>query len=417
MKCVIAPVLLLAALAAGADVGVDTILVPGATVDSGRHGTPRIALGNYSDVEATVVGVHFEVLDPTRVVYHDSLYIPAIPPHSKDTVEFSMFGWLPYQRDTLTAVCWTTCTEDTNPANDTFVKKVFVRVKDIGLTDLWPAGDTFDSGQAIVPHVHAWNYGNITMSFVVWSDSATLPAGGDRVMYGDSLTCVPGVWTIEAYALVPGDLYPANNRIVDTFYVRGTIEHRMGVRVFGPDTVDTLTPAVFGVVVTNLTRNTESFWMCLLAAESARTQYFYRESLQVMIGGNDSLQTNVALHLTEPGCYVVACSLSLPGGNDTVDYHYFWVVPGSGVEESGQPIGYSSQPTATVIRGVLRVGDRGPGTGDRMELLDAAGRKVMALHTGSNDVSRLAPGVYFVREPSAVSGQPSAVRRKVILQR
>jgi hypothetical protein len=43
-------------------------------------------------------------------------------------------------------------------------------------------------------------------------------------------------------------------------------------------------------------------------------------------------------------------------------------------------------------------------------LLDAAGRKVMGLHAGANDVSRLAPGVYFVREAQA------QVLRKVALQ-
>jgi len=42
-------------------------------------------------------------------------------------------------------------------------------------------------------------------------------------------------------------------------------------------------------------------------------------------------------------------------------------------------------------------------------LIDATGRKVTALRPGANDVSRLSPGVYFVR--SAVSV------RKVILGR
>jgi hypothetical protein len=53
----------------------------------------------------------------------------------------------------------------------------------------------------------------------------------------------------------------------------------------------------------------------------------------------------------------------------------------------------------------------------RAELLDAAGQKVLDLHAGANDVSRLSPGVYFVRsEPSAASRRPSAVG-KVIVQR
>jgi hypothetical protein len=52
-------------------------------------------------------------------------------------------------------------------------------------------------------------------------------------------------------------------------------------------------------------------------------------------------------------------------------------------------------------------------------LLDAAGRKVMDLRPGPNDVRSLASGVYFVRsEPSAVSGKPSAVScQKIVVQR
>ena len=51
----------------------------------------------------------------------------------------------------------------------------------------------------------------------------------------------------------------------------------------------------------------------------------------------------------------------------------------------------------------------------RTDLLDATGRQVIELVPGDNDVSFLAPGVYFVRPgPSAVSGEPSVVRKVVI---
>jgi len=42
-------------------------------------------------------------------------------------------------------------------------------------------------------------------------------------------------------------------------------------------------------------------------------------------------------------------------------------------------------------------------------LLDVSGRKVLDLRPGANDVSRLAPGVYFVRE-----AQTPSVRRVVV---
>jgi hypothetical protein len=52
----------------------------------------------------------------------------------------------------------------------------------------------------------------------------------------------------------------------------------------------------------------------------------------------------------------------------------------------------------------------------RHSLYDLAGRQVMCLQPGLNDIRHIAPGVYFVR--SAESGERSAVSvRKVVIQR
>jgi hypothetical protein len=51
----------------------------------------------------------------------------------------------------------------------------------------------------------------------------------------------------------------------------------------------------------------------------------------------------------------------------------------------------------------------------RGELLDINGRRVLDLKPGANNVSRLPPGVYFVREqPQTSLPKPQAIR-KVIL--
>jgi len=51
-------------------------------------------------------------------------------------------------------------------------------------------------------------------------------------------------------------------------------------------------------------------------------------------------------------------------------------------------------------------------------VFDGAGRTVAELVPGANDVHHLAPGVYFIREPSAASGGRSAMGvRKVIVTR
>jgi hypothetical protein len=90
-------------------------------------------------------------------------------------------------------------------------------------------------------------------------------------------------------------------------------------------------------------------------------------------------------------------------GNDsycTIKYNQ-----AGGVEEgSTKPSAGCSKYGPSVVRGVLRVPPRDmtemPGISDRVPrpvLIDAAGRKVMDLTPGACDVSRLAPGVYFVR--------------------
>jgi hypothetical protein len=79
-----------------------------------------------------------------------------------------------------------------------------------------------------------------------------------------------------------------------------------------------------------------------------------------------------------------------------------------------QPQAASLKLGATVVRGVLLVSSDECRLSSG-ELLDAVGRKALDLKPGANDVSRLAPGVYFVRsEPSAASRQPSAVTKVVI---
>ncbi|MBN2464957.1 hypothetical protein JXD38_04965 [candidate division WOR-3 bacterium] len=50
----------------------------------------------------------------------------------------------------------------------------------------------------------------------------------------------------------------------------------------------------------------------------------------------------------------------------------------------------------------------------RSGLFDATGRRAAVLRSGPNDISRLAPGVYFVRGPETEDGRPAAVRKVVL---
>jgi hypothetical protein len=57
----------------------------------------------------------------------------------------------------------------------------------------------------------------------------------------------------------------------------------------------------------------------------------------------------------------------------------------------------------TIVRGVLRLPTAGLQLQATCSLMDINGRKVLELHPGTNDVSRVAAGVYFVQQASTVS--------------
>ena len=101
-------------------------------------------------------------------------------------------------------------------------------------------------------------------------------------------------------------------------------------------------------------------------------------------------------------------------GEDTVvSAAIDWIDSGGAIAEEPQTTAPTTQPATTIIRGVLIIGHRGQRTGDRAELLDISGRRVLDLKPGPNDVSRLSPGIYFVREAQA---QTQVVRKVVVAE-
>ena len=86
-----------------------------------------------------------------------------------------------------------------------------------------------------------------------------------------------------------------------------------------------------------------------------------------------------------------------------------WFGVPTGIEE--QPQAPSLKPLAlpTIVRGVLTLPELGTRSElpernsvmSRADLLDASGRRVLQLRAGTNDLSRLPAGVYFVRDNRA----------------
>jgi len=156
--------------------------------------------------------------------------------------------------------------------------------------------------------------------------------------------------------------------------------------------------------------------------------------------GSAAIYNNYAYAIGYSRLYVI--SVSDPPHADTVG-HYLWLHAavgvaadadyayvtsdsglgvyqfyGAGIEERKYAELRATECEPTVVRGVLFLAEATSLKLQAASLLDISGRKVMDLHPGANGVSMLAPGVYFVMERSAVSGERSATStRKVIITR
>jgi hypothetical protein len=116
--------------------------------------------------------------------------------------------------------------------------------------------------------------------------------------------------------------------------------------------------------------------------------------------------SNPAIVLTGDTIHIVFCD---DRSGDTELYYLRNPTGNVGVVESLKPQASSYKPPSTIIHGILFL----PSSllTANSSLLSIDGRKVLALHAGANDVSRLGPGVYFVRDARI---QAQAVRKVVI---
>ena len=68
----------------------------------------------------------------------------------------------------------------------------------------------------------------------------------------------------------------------------------------------------------------------------------------------------------------------------------------------------------TIVRGALIQPESAGHKIGAASLLNSAGRKVMEIHPGANDVGPLAPGVYFLRSASSVERGTSRVTKVIV---
>lgn len=85
-------------------------------------------------------------------------------------------------------------------------------------------------------------------------------------------------------------------------------------------------------------------------------------------------------------------------------------LPGVGIETAAVPPACHTS-TATVVRGSLNLTSDSSNLTSDIALVDVSGRRVLDLRSGPNEVSALAPGVYFIQSRGA------PVSRKILLTR
>jgi hypothetical protein len=102
-------------------------------------------------------------------------------------------------------------------------------------------------------------------------------------------------------------------------------------------------------------------------------------------------------------------------GEDTVvTAAMAWIDSTAGVAESSKPQTMGRRLEPTIVCGELFLAEASSRKPRSVSLLDVGGRKVMGLRPGANDVSRLPPGVYFVRDAAGGERPGMGVRRVVV---
>ncbi len=357
------------------DAGMQSILAPVGTVDSANVVAPRCVIRNKGTDVLDSVNVFFQMDLGTDQLYDESTYVLDLPSGGQETLDFP--SWTANARDSMTATAWTWFEGDEFPGDDTLKSKFFVRVRDVAVTDIFVPVDTLDSAATCYPQCQVANHGSTTETFDVQfrigsytSTSAVTgmtPGEVRAVTAPDEYTALPGVWMHTVSAPLTGDVRPGDNTRLDTFWVRGTVQHDVAAeQILAPtgylDTTTVVTPMAR---VANYGGVPELFWAWFSIYDTVADAQMYRDSLQVSLGGGSN--TVVAFRDTSfklLGPYAARCSVAVFGDqnvfNNVVE-DSFTVSPfqrNVALEAISVPSGAVDSGVAVIPRATVRNGGR-----------------------------------------------------------
>ncbi len=311
-------------------VAMSSILVPAGQADSGQALVPRVVVQNKSETAVDSFDVYMSIKRGASELFGDTVSVLGMAPRGFDTVDFA--SWTPHGRDTLQVTAWVWWQPDSVRGDDTLSTSVALRVRDVAVTDIFAPVDTLDSAATAYPQCQVANYGNTSETFDVefriglYQSAASVsglnPGEARTITAPDEYVARSGVWVHAVTAQLVGDLLPANNVMLDTFWVRGSPEHDVAAEmILSPtgmlDTGRVVTPMAR---VANYGGVPELFWAWFSIHDSVTDQQMYRDSLQVSLGGGSN--TVVAFRDTLfrlQGPYLARCSVDVYGDQNNIN--------------------------------------------------------------------------------------------------
>ncbi len=293
------------------------ILIPSGAVDSGQTVRPTVRVRNTGKFAE-----NFPVYFIIQGGYFASASVANLPAESSRTVEFTPWN-ANVARDSLFMTAWTNLAGDERRRDDTLAGQFFVNVRDVAVTQVLAPVDTLADGLVVYPQCEVRNLStvpenfDITFGIGLYSDTANVtlsPGAVDTVTMADSIVTQPGIWLDRVQALLPGDLNLANNTMLDTFWVLGTISHDVGVAaILEPTgTTDTMTTVSPRAQVGNYGMETETWWTYFTITRLANGQIVYSQATQMTLDpGEEDVAVFPLMKFAVGGNYVARCSTFL----------------------------------------------------------------------------------------------------------
>ncbi|MEO0131829.1 MAG: C25 family cysteine peptidase [candidate division WOR-3 bacterium] len=205
------------------DVGVSKLLVP-TIVDSGSVVVPACSVANYGNTTAS-----YWTKIRINEFYSDSIWVESHLPNTYRALSFStctlnLRGFNPVS-------CSTEYADDLNPSNDKKTDSIFVRVLDVGVTEIIQPIGQIDSTAQIIPKAKVKNFGNTSANFPVkfwigsWSNTQAvnnlLPDSTRLVEFAPWTVGPRGNYLVKCSTALTGDRIAANNHLEDSLWIIG----------------------------------------------------------------------------------------------------------------------------------------------------------------------------------------------------